>query len=186
MTAELPEQAVACRAPAGASGDLRRDVCRMGSPGGTVCSDDDLGHHGDEAMFRTAGDVYRGFSRFAAVAFFLVAIYTLLVKVPGGDIRDDWSHTVLHVATGLFAVYAGWIAAGETAAVAFAWALALGYGGLGVVGWFVDGFLMNTTLRVPLGAADNVFHLFLGAGAIVAIAVAWARTERPRAEAGLR
>jgi hypothetical protein len=133
-------------------------------------------------MFRTAGDVYRGFSRFAAVAFFLVAIYTLLVKVAGGDIRDDWSHTVLHVATGLFAVYAGWIAAGETAAVAFAWALALGYGGLGVVGWFIHGLLMNTTLRVPLGAADNVFHLFLGAGAIVAIAVAWAWTERPRAD----
>jgi hypothetical protein len=111
-----------------------------------------------------------------------VALYTLVAKVPGGEIRDDWAHTLLHLASGAFAVYAGWIAASPTAAGALTWALAIGYGALGVAGWFLDGFLLDTTLRVPLGAADNIFHLVIGVGALVAIVASRSR-DKPATKA---
>jgi hypothetical protein len=79
----------------------------------------------------TGGDAFRRFSRIAAVAFFLVAIYTVVVKVPSGEFGNDWAHTVLQFATGLCAVYAGWIAAPEVAA-ALTWTLAAAYAVLGV------------------------------------------------------
>jgi hypothetical protein len=119
----------------------------------------------------TGGDAFRRFSRIAAVAFFLVAIYTVVVKVPSGEFGNDWAHTVLHFATGLCAVYAGWIAAPEVAA-ALTWTLAAAYAVLGLVGWFVDGLFLDAAIRIPLAAADNVFHLLLGVAAVVTIVVA--------------
>jgi hypothetical protein len=128
------------------------------------------------ACFEVTSDgVYRRLSRLAAVAFFLVAIYTLAVKVPRGEFGSDWAHTVIHVATGVFAAYAGWIAVRSTAAVVLTWSLAVGYGALGTVGWFIEGLLMGATVRVPLATADNVFHLLLAAAAVAAIVTTRAR-----------
>ena len=116
-------------------------------------------------------NAFRLYARVAAAAFFLVAAYTLLVKAPGGELERDWVHTALHGATGALAVYGGWFARGEGLAKALTAAVGLGYGALGVIGWFVDGLFMQSTVRVPLDAAENVFHLVLSIGAGVAFAV---------------
>src|SRR3712207_5951127 len=58
---------------------------------------------------RATGGVYRSYARGAAVAFSLVVSYTVLKKVPSGELARDWTHTALHVVTTSVAVYAGWI-----------------------------------------------------------------------------
>ena len=122
---------------------------------------------------------YRSYARAAAVAFLLVALYTVAVKLARGELADDWLHR-LHVATGTLAFHAGWLAASGASAKALTVAVGLVYGVLGVAGWFVDGLLMSTSFRIPLAAADNVFHLALAAGAAVALAAARRRkSERP-------
>ena len=118
------------------------------------------------------GRLYRRFCRAAAAAFALVVVYTLLAKVPHGELARDWTHTVLHVASAVVAVCAGWIFRGAAAAKAFTAALLLVYGLLGLAGWFVDGLLMRSSLRIPLQAADNVFHLALAAGAAITVVAA--------------
>ena len=118
-----------------------------------------------------SADRYRTYARVAAAAFFLVAVYTLAVKLPAGEFDDeDWLHTVLHLASGAVAVYVGWIARGAAGAMALTLAVAVVYGALGLGGWFVDGLFMGTTFRIPLGPADNVFHLLLAAGALATAA----------------
>jgi hypothetical protein len=112
-----------------------------------------------------SADRYRAYARVAAAAFFLVAVYTLAVKLPAGEFDEDWLHTVLHVASGAAAVYVGWIARDAAGAMALTLAVAVVYGALGLGGWFVDGLFLDTTFRIPLGPADNVFHLVLAAGA---------------------
>lgn len=115
------------------------------------------------------------YARTAAVAFLLVAVYTLIAKVPGGEIRDDWLHTVLHGATGIVAASLGWAAHSVAAARAFTMGIGLAYGALGIGGWFTDGLFLDWEFAVPLTAADNVFHLLLAGGASVAGGVAWHR-----------
>ncbi len=115
-------------------------------------------------------DAPRLYSRAAAVAFVLVAVYTVALKAPSGELSDDWAHTVLHVATGIVAAFAGWGARSALPARAFAAAIAVGYGALGVGGWFIDGLLLEREARIPLGVGDNVFHLLLAVGAVVAVA----------------
>lgn len=112
------------------------------------------------------------YTRTAAVVFLLVVAYTLFAKVPDGDIRDDWLHTVLHVATGIVAVWIGWLLRSVAAAQVFTVALGIGYGVLGISGWFTDGLFLKWEFAVPLTAADNVFHLLLAGGAVVAVAIA--------------
>ena len=113
---------------------------------------------------------YRSFARAAALAFAAVAAYTLGVKLPVGELSRDWAHTALHVATGFMAAYAGRGAADARAARGFTLALVTVYGAPGVAGWFVDGLLTSTVLRIPLGAADHVFHLLLAVGGAATIA----------------
>lgn len=120
---------------------------------------------------------FRVYARVAAAAFFLVALYTVLFK--RDELADDWSHTVLHVVTGAAAAYAGWGAARATAARMFTFAIAVGYGALGLVGWFIAGIALDHEYRIPLAAADNVFHLALAAGAVAAVA-AGVRDRRAR------
>ncbi len=115
---------------------------------------------------------YRWYARVAAVAFLLVAVYTVAFKLPAGELERDWLHTVLHAATGALAAYAGWFAAAAWPARAVTFAVTVAYGMLGVGGWFVDGVFAGTPLRIPLGAADNVFHLLLAGGGIVALVAA--------------
>ena len=110
---------------------------------------------------------YRTYCRVAAAAFVLVVVYTALAKLAEGELGGDWMHTALHLATGAAAVHAGWLAARAVVAKAFTLALGAAYGALGVVGWFGDGLLMGSTFRIPLGAADNLFHLLLAVGAVV-------------------
>ena len=136
---------------------------------------------GTDAAAPGRADRYRTYARVAAAAFFLVAVYTLAVKLPAGEFDGDWLHTVLHLASGAVAVYVGWIARGAAGASAFTLALAVVYGALGLGGWFVDGLLMDTTFRIPLAPADNVFHLLLAAGAAataVAVRLGGATTTR--------
>ncbi len=57
-------------------------------------------------------------------------------------------------------------------AKAFTVTIAVGYGALAVFGWFTDGLLMGSPFRIPLEAADNVFHLVLGFAAALTLAVA--------------
>src|SRR6266511_2007087 len=69
----------------------------------------------------------------------------------------------------------GWPVTGRTARCISAlrtWAIAVIYGVLGVVGWFIDGLLLGTPVAIPLGPADNVFHLALAAGALVVAVLA--------------
>jgi hypothetical protein len=113
------------------------------------------------------------FCRGAAVAFALVVVYTLAVKIPTGGLQRDWLHTVLHMVSGGVALYLGW-----TGSVLGARLYTLGimavYGLLGVVGWFIDGVALESAFRIPLSAADNVFHLSL---ALVALAT-WIAAQR--------
>jgi hypothetical protein len=121
---------------------------------------------------RAAGGVYRSYARGAAAAFSLVVAYTVLNKMPSGEFARDWMHTAVHVATASVAVYAGWISERGAAAKAFTAAIAVGYGALGIFGWFTDGLLMDSTFRIPLDAGGNVFHLALGVAAAVTVAAA--------------
>jgi hypothetical protein len=73
----------------------------------------------------------------------------------------------------------GWIAKRAWPAKLFTGAIAVGYGTLGIFGSFSDGLLMGSPLRIPLEAADNVFHLVVGAAAALTVAVAVA-VRRPR------
>jgi hypothetical protein len=121
---------------------------------------------------RSADGIYRSYARGAAAAFALVAVYTLLRKAPNGELARDWMHTVLHVGTGSLAAYAGWIAGRAAAARALTIGLVVVYGALGVVGWFTDGLVMGSPLRIPLETADNVFHLLLALAAAFTVALA--------------
>ena len=136
--------------------------------------------HEDGANARRARRSTRSFARLAAAAFFLVAAYTVIAKVATGEIADDWMHSVLHVASGSLAVYAGWLARGSTPATVFAASVAVVYGVLGVTGWFVDGLFLTRPVRIPLGAADNVFHLVLAVLALAALVAVSMRPGRPR------
>jgi hypothetical protein len=130
----------------------------------------------DASRERSGDSTFLIFTRTAAVAFVVVVVYTLYAKVPDGDIRDDWLHTILHLVTGIVAVSIGWV--WRSAAVARVFTLAVGtcYGVLGIGGWFTDGLFLKWEFAVPLTAVDNVFHLLLAGGAMVTLVVA----SRPR------
>jgi hypothetical protein len=49
------------------------------------------------------------------------------------------------------------------------WGIGLLYLVLGAYGWFTPGFLLHTPFAIPMGVADNVFHLFLSIPAMVIV-----------------
>lgn len=106
-----------------------------------------------------SSDLYVSFSRTVGIVFFLVALYTVAVKLPADGLAEDWAHTAFHVVTGGLAVILGWLSPSRLAPNAFTWAVVCFYGLLGVVGWFIEGIAMEYRFRIPLGIADNVFHL---------------------------
>ena len=112
----------------------------------------------------------RRFSRYAAVVFVGITIYTVAAKWQDDRLAGDWMHSALHVASATVAWYAGWGARRGGPAVLFTGVLAVVYLGLGIVGWFIDGLLLGTPVAVPLGPADNVFHLLLGGAAAAVLA----------------
>lgn len=123
---------------------------------------DDNDGHGRERHFRR-------FCRGASVAFLLVVVYTVAVKLPAGELGRDWMHSVLHVASGLLAVGASLPAARPWAARAFTLGILAVYGPLSIAGWFIDGLAMQTVYRIPLQPADNIFHLLLAVTALATI-----------------
>jgi hypothetical protein len=130
----------------------------------------------DVAVGSRAGvELHVLYCRIAAVTFFLVAVYTVAVKLPSGRLADDWLHTVLHVTTGAVAVYLGWVHRGVVAPRVFTLTVIVVYGLLGVMGWFIDGIALGSSLAIPLRAADNVFHLALAVVGLVIAAVAQRR-----------
>ena len=69
----------------------------------------------------------------------------------------------------LFGIYAGWYASNVAPAKVFTWGIGLLYLVLGLYGWFTLGFLLHTPFAIPLGVADNVFHLLLSVPAVVIV-----------------
>ena len=110
---------------------------------------------------------YRRYCRAAAVIFSLVTIYTVPGKIAQGHFAHDWLHSTLHLGSAALGAYAGWAARGEAPARAFTGSVGLLYLFLGCIGWFVNGFALSTPLAIPLGPADNVFHLVVGLSAIM-------------------
>jgi hypothetical protein len=113
------------------------------------------------------------YSRVAAIMFAGFTGYPLVTKLLEHRLAHDWAHTALHLLSGLVAAYAGWLAGGVGPARLFGWAVAVSYGILGVVGWFIDGLFLDTPVAIPLDPVANVFHLVLAVPAL-AIVVAHA------------
>ena len=108
----------------------------------------------------------RTFSRVAAFVFAAYTIYPLVTKLLQDRLAEDWAHTALHALSSLAAAYAGWLSVSDAPARLYTWAIAISYGALGIVGWFTPGLFLDTPFRIPLGPAENVFHVLVGGGAI--------------------
>ena len=123
-------------------------------------------------------NVYRLYCRIAVMVFVSITAYTVIVKLLQGRLADDWLHSVLHLGSGLAAADAGWYARGVTPARAFTWGVGLLYFALGVYGWFTAGLLVGTPFAIPLGVAENVFHLALSVPALAILALDVRRAHR--------
>src|SRR5688500_12386158 len=107
--------------------------------------------------------MYRLYARTATFLFAGFTVYPVFTKVIEHRLAHDWAHSALHLVSGLVALYAGWLATDALAARLFTWAIAVTYGILGVVGWFIPGLFMGTPMAIPLDVVANVFHLLLAA-----------------------
>jgi hypothetical protein len=112
---------------------------------------------------------YRRYCKAAAVAFVLAVLVAVPIKLLQGRLGHDWAHSALHLGSALPAAYAGWFARSAAPARAFTWAVGIGYFALGVYGWFTRGLLLGTPFAIPLGVADNLFHLLLSVPALVVV-----------------
>lgn len=119
-------------------------------------------------MASNRAGLYVSYCRFAAFVFLLVALYTMAVKAPSGELASDWLHTLFHLLTAGVAMYLGWFRPRGGGPRLFTLAVVAVYGSLGVIGWLIDGIAMDTPFRIPLQAADNGFHLVLAATGLVA------------------
>jgi hypothetical protein len=112
---------------------------------------------------------YRRYCQAVAVAFVLVTLYTVPTKLLQGRLGHDWAHSVLHLCSAVLAAYAGWRARSSAPARVVTWAIGVGYFALGCYGWFTRGLLLGTPLAIPLGVAENLFHLLLSVPALVIV-----------------
>ncbi len=127
----------------------------------------------------------RLFCRYAAVVFAGITAYSVATKGIDGRLAGDWMHSVLHIVSAGVALYAAWGARRGALAVMFTALLAVVYLGLGVLGWFIDGLLLGTPVAIPLGPADNVFHLLVGGAAAADLLGSTARARlRPHSADG--
>ena len=127
---------------------------------------------------------YRVYSRIAAGLFILITLYTVPTTLLHGRLEDDWLHSVLHLASASLGAYVGWSAAGVAPAKVFTWGVGLFYSALGVYGWFTAGFFLGTPFAIPLGVAENVFHLALGVPAVIITVLGAARPRYPERPPG--
>ena len=109
------------------------------------------------------------YCRFAAVIFIVNTLYPMIVKLYQHRLAHDWFHSFLHLLSALFGAYAGWRANSMSPAKAFTWSMGVLYMGLGVYGWFTPGLFLNSPLAIPLGTADNSFHLLLSMPALIIV-----------------
>ena len=112
---------------------------------------------------------YRLYCRIAAVVFVVNTVYPVITKLLQERLAEDWLHSALHLCSALLGAYAGWYAPNIAPAKLFTWAIGLLYFALGVYGWFVPGLLLGTPFAIPLGIADNVFHLLLSLPALAIV-----------------
>ena len=120
---------------------------------------------------------YRLYCQVTTLVFVINTIYPVITKLLQERLADDWLHSILHFCSALVGGYAAWYARNIGAAKLFTWGIGLLYFALGMYGWFTPGLLLGTPLAMPLGAADNVFHLILSVPALV-IVVLDVRTAR--------
>jgi uncharacterized membrane protein YfcA len=114
---------------------------------------------------------YRRYCRAAAVVFLLVVLYTVPTKYLQGRLGHDWAHSVLHVGTAVLAAYAGWRARSPTPARLFTWAVGVIYVALAWYGLLRPGLFLGTRFAIPLGVAENVFHLLVSVPALAIMAL---------------
>ncbi|GIH06285.1 hypothetical protein Rhe02_43520 [Rhizocola hellebori] len=119
---------------------------------------------------------YRRFCRIATMVFLLFTVYPLAVKLVEHRLAHDWLHSMLHLGSAALAGYAGWLARSLTPAILYTWFIGVFYTALGVVGWFIDGLLLETHLAIPLGPVDNIFHLGVGGAALTVALIARSRS----------
>jgi hypothetical protein len=112
---------------------------------------------------------YYLYCRIATVVFAVNTIYPLTLKIYQQRLAGDWLHSLLHLTSALFGVYAGWQAPGVLPAKAFTWGIGMFYLGLGVYGWFTPGLFLDSAFAIPLGVEDNLFHILLSAPALVIV-----------------
>jgi hypothetical protein len=110
---------------------------------------------------------YRLYCRIAAIGFVLITVYPVSVKLLEQRLAQDWLHSVLHLGSALLAAYAGWFAINILWAKGFTWAVGFLYLVLGVYGWFAAGLFLESRFAIPLGVADNLFHLILSVPALI-------------------
>jgi len=111
------------------------------------------------------------YCRIAAVIFIVNTVYPVMVKLFQQRLAHDWFHSFLHLLSALFGTYAGWWANSMRPAKTFTWSIGMLYTGLGVYGWFTPGLFSNSPLAIPLGTADNIFHLLLSTPALIIVIV---------------
>ena len=134
---------------------------------------------GDELRWREAmAQAYRTYCRVAAAVFLLITVYTMSSKLAQGRLAEDWLHSVLHLGSALAGAVAGWDRRSALPATWFTWGIGLLYGVLALYGWFTAGFFLGTPVAIPLGPAENLFHLALAAPALTIMAVEVARSAR--------
>ena len=104
---------------------------------------------------------YLLYCRIATVVFVINTLYPVTTKLLQERLAEDWLHSVLHLCSALLGAYAGWFAPNIVPAKLFTWGIGLLYFALGVYGWFTPGLLLGTPFAIPLGIADNLFHLIL-------------------------
>lgn len=105
------------------------------------------------------------------MVFFLNTVYPVGIKLFQDRLAGDRLHSVLHLASGLFGAYAGWYAGSVIPARLYVWGIGIAYVGLAFYGWSSSGLLLGTSFAIPLGVADNIFHLLLGVPALGIAAV---------------
>lgn len=109
------------------------------------------------------------YCRIATVIFIVNTVYPVTVKLLRHRLTHDWMHSLLHLMCALLGAYAGWRAKDRLPARIFTWGMGVSYLGLGVYGWFTPGLFLNSPLAIPLGTADNIFHLLLSMPALIIV-----------------
>ena len=121
---------------------------------------------------------YTFYSRIAAVIFIVNTLYPLMVKLAQQRLGHDWFHSLLHLICALLGAYVGWRVKGVIAPKVFTLSVGTLYVGLAVYGGFMPGLFLGSPLAIPLGVADNIFHLLLSLPALTILVLDLARLQR--------